>query len=107
MQNSTDEQAPPPVISHAIMLTNIVQYDIEESEHPEEVELLDLFSHPHVAAILSAHDRIANKEYPLKSVANSGLGIGVKPGQGVKGYSNPVRLVHLEKKDKPLVRCCF
>jgi len=106
--NSTDEKAPPPVIPHAIMLANVIQYDTEESKYTEEMELSDLLSHPHVAAILTTHDKIANKEYPLKSVANSGLGIGAEPGQGVKGFSNPVRVIHLEKNDKPLVsRSCL
>ena len=86
------------------MLTNIVQYDAEDGHTPQEKELSKLLSKPHIAAILTAHDKIANKDYPLRSVAESGLGIGAKEGEDVKGFPNPVRVVHMEKKDKPLVR---
>lgn len=85
------------------MLTNMVLYDAEDGHTPQERELSELLTNPHVSAILSAHDRISNKDYPLRSVASSGLGLGAKEGQDVRGFPNSVRVVHMEKKDKPLV----
>ncbi len=89
-------------MSNVLMATNIIQYDAEEGHTQEEAELSNLLSDPHVAAILTVHDKIANKEYPLQSVVDSDKGgLGSREG---KRYSNPVRVVHMEKKDKPLVR---
>lgn len=47
---------------------------------------------------MSAHDQVANKEYPLQSVATTEFGAGAQ-------YTNEqaLRIVCIEKKSDPLV----
>lgn len=45
-------------------------------------------------ALISAHDQVANKEYPLQSVADS--------GDELIG-EQALRIVYIEKKSDPLV----
>jgi hypothetical protein len=54
-----------PVSSNALTHCHSVAYDIETSTHPEAQALYDLLTSPHFDSLVSAHDRVANKEYPV------------------------------------------
>ena len=83
------------------MLANIVSYEAENevltsAVSGEEQELCDLLTSPHISALLTAHDKVANKEYPLQSV--------VATDTGSPEMNGPIRIVYVEKRKDPLVR---
>ncbi len=94
----TREDFPSPVTPSAVMLANEVIYDAENGTSAEEVELAELLSSPHVSALLTSHDRVANKEWPLHPVSEGGKGVGE-----VVEMTGPVRVVQVEKGKEPLV----
>lgn len=62
----------------------------------EEQELCDLLTSPHISALLTTHDKVANKEYPLQSV--------VAKDTSSPEMKGPIRIVYVKKKKDPLVR---
>lgn len=94
MSEGTGENSPLPVSPAAVTLANVVCYDAETGSSEEERELHQLLSSPHLSSLLAAHDRVANKEYPLQSVADA---------EGEGGSQAPVRVIYVEKKQDPLV----
>ena len=98
VSEGTRDQFPHPVSPSAVTIANIVSYDSEGGVSPEERELHHLLASPHISAVLTAHDKVANKEYPLQSVAEEREG-----GGGL----HPIRVVYVEKKRDPLVSCKF
>jgi hypothetical protein len=50
--------------TNALTVCHSLAYDLETSRHPETQQLFDLLTSPHMDALVSVHDRVANKEYP-------------------------------------------
>lgn len=94
MTEGTREDFSHPVSPSAVTLANMVSYDAEIGRSKEERELHHLLTSPDVSALLTAHDKVANKEYPLHSVSGE-----TEEGSGLQ----PIRVVHVEKKKNPLV----
>lgn len=69
----------------------MVSYDAESGSLEEEGELHRLLSSPHISAVLTAHDKVANKEYPLQSVVAR------------EEETGPIRVVYVQKRKDPLV----
>ncbi len=65
----------------------------------EEQELFELLSSPHISALITTHDKVANKEYPLHSAVAMDTESGSVLEKGA-----PVRVVRIEKRGEPLVR---
>ena len=102
---STREDSTQPSSPNALTLTNFICYDTESGSSPEEEELFQLLTSPHVNAIIAAHDRVANKEYPFQSVTTKGKTDRRHRDLEMKA---PVRVVRMDKKKDPLVRAvCF
>ena len=93
----TQDDSPLPRTHGAVMLANEVTYDAENGPSPEEAELAELLSSPHISALLTSHDRVANKEWPLQPVVPEGA------EGGVVEMTGPVRVVQVEKEKEPLV----
>ena len=90
------EESPPPVTPSAGTLANVISYKAVGSQlSPEEAELQQLLTTPHMSALITAHDKVANKEYPLQ----------IADGDDETDFplTGPVKMVYVEKKDVPLV----
>lgn len=98
MSAGTQDDSPLPITHGAVMLANEVTYDAENGMSPEEAELAELLSSPHISAVLTSHDRVANKEWPLQPVA---LEEGEEEEE-VK-MTGPVRVVQVDKGKERLV----
>lgn len=92
--SSATSVAPSPVTPSALTLAHMVAYDLEGCDSPEAQELFDLITSPHVDAVISSHDRVANKEYPIQSVAMETSGGRID--------EKPVQFVRIEKRTDPL-----
>lgn len=95
-------EPPVPFSPSAVTLANIVSYEAENGAlaasavSGEEQELKELLTSPHISALITAHDKVANKEYPLQSVVTTDT-------EQVDGHG-PIRIVYVEKNKDPLVR---
>ena len=94
----TQEESPSPVTPSAVMLANEMMYDAENGALPEEAELAELLSSPHISALLMSHDRVANKEWPLQPMLTPTEREG-----GEFEMTGLVRVVQVEKEKDPLV----
>lgn len=94
-------EPPVPFSPSAVTLANIVSYEAENGAlalavSGEEQELKELLTSPHISALITTHDKVANKEYPLQSVDATDT-------EQVE-MNGPIRIVYVEKKKDPLVR---
>lgn len=85
-----------PASLSACMLANMISYDAETSPSPEEVELHTLLEAPHISALITTHDRVANKEYPLT------VAMDMEEGRDPDA-KGPMRVVYVKKDKDPLV----
>ena len=88
--------SPEPASLSACTLANMISYDAETSPSPQEVELHTLLESPHISALIMAHDRVANKEYPLTVAMDT-------EESGDPDAKGPTRVVHVKKNKDPLV----
>lgn len=57
-----------PVTKNSVAMSHIVCYHCDNAASREASELFDLLSSPHIHALLVAHDKVANKEFPAAMV---------------------------------------
>jgi predicted HAD superfamily Cof-like phosphohydrolase len=95
-------EPPTPFSPSAVTLANIISYETDnevlESSgvSAEKKELLELLTSPHISALITTHDKVANKEYPLQSVDADNT--------NQPEMNGPIRIVYVDKKRDPLVR---
>lgn len=86
-----------PASLSACTLANMISYDAETSSSPQEVELRTLLESSHISALIMAHDRVANKEYPLT------VAMDTEEGRDPDDAKGPTRVVYVKKDKDPLV----